>query len=295
MSKGKYYDGSKNRREREERQHRRELIDANRGVFEDGVVVEDLPQQEQAESVKVVWLSDDKRKWYVLDTNLLLLCPDVIYDPDDENWRPPRNFRPSIDNAHLIIPMVVFDELDRIKDGHSVNRAIARKVFRRLRKFFPNSERSLAEIMNLERPVATGWKQQRISILPLHWEFADSLPWVPEDNDYDGWIAVTALAATMIRDGLPVDGSVPEEEMLARSNRRKNVVLLTNDNPLLSKADLYGVRAKSFSFDPQPVFTGLRELVVPAEMFAQFDSEGRLSREDFERYLPHEAALVANE
>lgn len=295
MSKGKqFYDGSKSRREREERLNRRELIDANRGVFEDERVADDGIFDE-TESQKVVWISDEKRKWYVVDTNLILSCVDVIYDPDDENWRPPRNFRPSLDNAHIIIPEVVIDELNRIKDSRTVNQTIARKALRRLRKFFPNSERTLDEIMNLEQPIATGWKQQRISILPLHWDFTNTLPWVPEDNDNDGWIAVTALAATMIRDGLPVDGSVSEEEILERSNRRKNVVLLTNDNALVVRADHYGVRAKSYSFDPQPVFTGLRELTVPAEMFRQFDSEGRLSRKDFERYLPHEAPLVANE
>lgn len=295
MSKGKqFYDGSKSRRDREERQNRRELIDANRGVFEDEQVTNDNTFEE-TESSKVVWMSDDKRKWYVVDTNLILSCVDVIYDPDDENWRPPRNFRPSLDNAHIIIPEVVINELNHIKDSRTVNQMIARKALRRLRKIFPNSERTLDEIMNLEQPIATGWKQQKISILPLHWEFADSLPWIPETDDNDGWIAVTALAATMIRDGLPVDGSVSEEEMLERSNKRKNVALLTNDNALVVKADYYGVRAKSYSFDPQPIFTGLRELTVPAEMFQQFDSEGRLSREDFERYLPHEAPLVANE
>ncbi|MBQ1780221.1 MAG: PhoH family protein [Bacteroidales bacterium] len=295
MSKGKqFYDGSKNRREREERLNRRELMDANRGVFEDEQITDNYASEE-IDSSKVIWMSDDKRKWYVLDTNLILSCVDVIYDADDENWRPPRNFRPSLDNAHIIIPEVVIDELNHIKDSRTVNQAIARKALRRLKKIIPNSERTLDEIMNLKQPIPTGWKQQRISILPLHWDFTNTLPWVPEDDDNDGWIAVTALAATMIRDGLPVDGSVPEEEILKRSNRRKNVMLLTNDNALVVRADHYGVRAKSYSFDPQPVFTGLRELTVPAEMFRQFDSEGRLSREDFERYLPHEAPLVANE
>lgn len=299
MSKGKrFYDRSKNKREREERLRKRELLDVSKGNLNESFTsapISDIDISKEHDNSKVTWISDDKRKWYVLDTNLILSCVDVIYDPDDENWRPPRNFQPSLDNAHIIIPEIVFDELNHIKDGRTVNRAIARKALRRLRRFFPNSERTLNEIMNLERPIMTGWKQQRISLLPLHWEFADSLPWVPEDDDNDGWIAVTALAATMIRDGLPVDGSASEEDMLERCNRRKNVVLLTNDNGLLTKADQYGVRTKTYSFDPPPIFTGLRELVVPAEMFQKFDSEGRLTREDFERYLPHEAPLVANE
>lgn len=297
MSKGKFYDGSKNKREREERLRKRELMDANKGGLIDPFTDEPIPDEEteEQENAKVTYISDDKRKWYVLDTNLILSCVDVIYDADDADWRPPLNFRPSLDNAHLIIPMVVFEELNHIKDGHTVNRAIAGKALRRLRKFFQNSERELEEIMELDQPIMTGRKQQKISILPLHRDFAESLPWVPEANDHDGWIAVTALAATMIRDNLPVDGTVTVDEILERSNARKNVALLTNDNALIAKADLYGVRAKTYSFDERPKFTGLRELTVPAEMFAQFYTEERLTREEFEALMPYEAPLVANE
>ena len=58
------------------------------------------------------WLPDDKRKWYVIDTNFILSCVDIIYDPDDEDWRMPLDLRPSLDNAHIIIPAIVFEELN---------------------------------------------------------------------------------------------------------------------------------------------------------------------------------------
>lgn len=241
------------------------------------------------------WVAEDKRKWYVLDTNLILACVDVLYDATDESWRPPLDFRPNLDNAHLIIPDTVFGELNRIKDGHTVNRSIARKAFERLEKFFPNSERTLREIMMLRQPIRTGWKNQVISILPLHRDFYKSLPWIPKPDDNDGWIAVTALAATMIRDGVAVNGTTTVDEVLARSNVRRDVVLLTNDRPLKSAADHYAVRARGYSFTERPAFTGVRQLTVPAEMFAQFYHTGRITKEEFERYMPDEAALVANE
>ncbi|MBR2840229.1 PhoH family protein [Candidatus Saccharibacteria bacterium] len=297
MSKGKsnqFFDGTQTRRKREEKQHRRELIDANRGMFDDNTLPEDEIVRENNDYMKL-WVPDDKRKWYVVDTNLILDCVDIIYDPKDENWRPPLNFRPNLDNAHIIIPMVVFEELNRMKDERTVNRPIAQKAFKRLSRFFPNCERNLMEVMNLERPVSTGWKQQKISLLPLHRDFADSLPWVPDANDHDGWIAVTALAAAMIRDRMPVDGSVSVKEVLERDSWRKDVILLTRDYALLSKAAIYGVRTKSFHFDQRPEFTGIRELTVPAEMFAQFYYEEQLSLEDFQRFMPKEAPLVANE
>ena len=286
MSKGKYYEGSKNRRDREERLQKRELMDANKKGLVDPFTSEPVPDDEAKESEKASWVSEDRQKWYVLDTNLILSCVDVLYDPKDPSWRPPQNFRPNLDNAHLIIPETVFDELNNMKDNRTVNKAVASKAFRRLKQFFPNSERDLKEIMYMDKPISTGWKQQRISLLPLHRKFTDSLPWVPRDTDNDGWIAVTAL---------PVNGTVSEEEIMERSSSNKKVVLLTNDNGLLSKASLYAVRTKSYSFDAVLPYTGLRELVVPAEMFAQFDAEGRLPVSDFEQFMPLEKPLVANE
>ena len=297
MSKGKakqFSDGTQTRRKREEKQYKRELIDANRGAFGDDMLPEDEIVREDNDYMKL-WIPDHKRKWYVVDTNLILDCVDILYDPKDEDYRLPLNFRPNLDNAHIIIPMVVFNELNRMKDERTVNRPIAQKAFKRLSHFFPNNERTMREVMNLERPVSTGWMQQKISLLPLHRDFINSLPWVPDANDHDGWIAVTALAAAMIRDGMPVDGSISVEEMLERDSWRKDVMLLTNDTALLSKAEIYSVRTKTFRFDQRPEFTGIRELTVPAEMFAQFFYEKQLSLEDFRRFMPQEVPFIANE
>ena len=94
MSKGKYYDGGKTRRDRTERLQKRELFDANRGVIEEEPVDETrLVQKEDYKDLD--WLPDDKRKWYVIDTNFILSCVDIIYDPDDEDWRMPLDLRPS--------------------------------------------------------------------------------------------------------------------------------------------------------------------------------------------------------
>ncbi len=298
MSKGRYVyhrSDAKVKRDQEDKQQKREVLDASKGIVDDLKTFVERATDKIEKSKEAVWLPSEKRKWYVLDTNLILSCVDVIYDANDEKWRPPLDFRPSLDNAHLIIPETVFEELNQIKDGFTINRSIARKAFRRLKQLFPNSERRLKDIMELAQPIRTGWKHQTISILPLHKGFKNSLPWTPAENDHDGWIVVTALAATMIRDGLPVDGSVSVNELLERSNARRDVVLLTNDNALLSKADQYGVRSRSYSFVERPPFTGLRELTVPAEMFESFYYEQKLSKEDFEHYLPSEPALIANE
>jgi len=305
------------RQQMREKQFDRELRNAQQGVIDesseeiarelDEELAHPTKDEPQASSDGIPLAEkepEEKKKWqqaFVVDTNLLLSCPDVIYDGDDEKWRKPKKFRPKLDNAHIIVPYVVFEELNHIKSEKTHRGMIARKVFRRLVKFFPNTGRSLNEIMNLEKPIKTGYKTQTISLLPLHRNFSKILPWVPDRDDNDGWIAVTALAATMIADGLPVDGTKDDSfDIMKRDNSKDLVTLLTNDRSLLSKADDFAVHVQSYSFEKPPVFTGCRELIVPPEMFRKIyycrnsNDEG-VSAEEFAHYFPNEPELVANE
>ena len=238
---------------------------------------------------------EEEEHIYILDTNLIIECVDVIYDPDDDDWCEPLDFKPSLKNAHLVIPEIVLSELGHLKTEGSLRSMIAQIALKRLEKFIPNSGRKIEETLNLKKPVYTGYKNQRISVLPLHRNFSKILPFVPRPDDNDGWIAVTALAATLISEEILVDGTPLPTDITQRDNAKDKVVLLTNDRELRSKADNYAVRTSRFSFTPRPPFTGCRELVVPAEMFEKFYHEDMLSREDFEYYLPNERSLVANE
>lgn len=301
-NKHKHDYGGKTRRDRREEINQRELMEAKHGII-DGAVDTDV-----AIGTEVAPLQNDMgkpdtargkpQKWYILDTNLILSCVDILYDPDDEDWREPPKFQPNLRDAHLIIPETAFKELERIKDEDktiSFRKITAKIALRRLMRFFPNSERTFREVMNLESPIRTGLGKQTISLMPLHKDFSKSLPWVPAMRDNDGWIAVTALAATMLRDGMKVDGSVAAKDMLDYHNERQDVFLLTHDYGLMSKADSYGVKTKDYSFVRQSPFVGRRNLIVPAEMFEEFYYKEKLSREDFERYMPDEPPLVANE
>ena len=304
------YTGTVTRQQIQAKLQERELREAQQGIVEDSseeIMTEiekelseptekEDPPAETEEAPAPTQEKDRSHRTFVIDTNLLISCPDVIYDENDKDWRKPKKFRPKLDNAHIIIPYTVFEELNHIKREISYRGMTARKVLRRLGKFFPNSGRSLESIMTLKDPIPTGWKSQTISILPLHRNFSKILPWVPSREDNDGWIAVTALAATMAHEGLPVDGTkVDSFDIMKRDNSKDDVTLLTNDHHLLSKADDFGVRSARYSFEKPQLFTGCRELVVPAEMFRKFYYEEKLSREDFEEYFPDEPALVANE
>ncbi len=285
--------GGKTRQTMAEKAVEREVRDANNGILDgsEEQLMRDIARlKEQDEEQKSFKLEDPR--WYVLDTNLILSCVDVLYDPKDELWREPLQFKPNLDNAHLIIPYLVLEELGHMKSESTPRAVVARTALNRLMKFFQNSGRSIDDIINLKEPVRTGWYTQTISILPLHKDFYKCLPWVPATNDNDGWIAVTALAATMLKEGLPVDGSISITE---RNNAGKDVVLVTNDKQLIAKADLIGVRAKRYSFKEYEPFSGCRHLTVPAKMFAQYFHDEKLSNEDFREYMPNELPLVANE
>lgn len=259
------------------------------------VLREDAEMTTEIELIDEEVESKEKQKWYVLDTNLILSCVNVLYDPEDRHWRNPLNFEPDLSNAHLIIPETVKDELNGLKNAKTFNGIAARTALKRLAKILPNSGRSLNDIMYLTQPIPTGLGEQTISVLPLHRNFAKCLPWVPKTDDNDGWIATSALAAKMIRHELPVDGTADINEVMKLYSGDDDVILLTRDADLLEKADRYAVASDSYDFELRQPYEGYRELVVPAEMFEQFYHEGYLSQEDFNYYMPDELPLVANE
>lgn len=315
------YRKDKTKSQIEERQHTRELRDAYRGDYErplddyeeEGRIEIPEPTSAEIETLGKIMKAKElesssqeepvtesqktPQKWYVLDTNLIIACVNVLYDPRDEDWREPLNFEPDISHAHLIIPDKVREELNTLKEERSFRGMMAKIALKRLANFFPNSGRKLSEIMNLEKPIATGWNDQVISTLPVYHDFAKNLPWRPAETDNDGWIAVSALIATLIhKREFPSSGqNISESELLKCSSNSKDVYLLTNDYDLLTKADEYGVAVMRYSFERRESYTGFREVKVPPEIFEKYYHEESLSREEFEECLPNELPLIANE
>lgn len=258
--------------------------------------VNDVLEEENKEEVKEPkkkMRKIDKTKIFVLDTNVLLACPDIIYDPTDPDWRKPLNFDPDLDGAHLVIPSVVHDELEGIKKGHDWRARTASLVLKRLAKLMPYYNGSLQASLDLSSPVKTGLGNQILSVLQIHKNFQNVLPIRITDND--GWVAVTALVANLIHRGIRVDGTESFELDLVKS-RDSYVALLTKDNGLVVKACArLGVFAYECSFDTYPPFTGCRELTVSKEMFIHYFREEMLTEDEFLEYLPEQLPLVANE
>lgn len=158
-------------------------------------IVEEVEEQRPKRRQRKI----DKTQIFVLDTNVLLSCPDVIYDATDPNWRKPLNFDPNLDDAHLVIPSVVHDELEGIKKGHDWRARTASLVLKRLAKLMPYYNGSLEDSLNLSSPVKTGLGSQMLSILSVHKNFPNVLPIRITDND--GWVAATALVVNLLHKG----------------------------------------------------------------------------------------------
>lgn len=278
---------SNKRQDRRDQRHtsKKEL----QALEKDNVTVEEEFKEPEAKKLRKI----DKVRTFVLDTNILISCPDIIPDPGDPDWRKPLNFEPNLDNAQLVIPAVVHDELEGIKKGHGWRAKEASLVLKRLAKLMPAYVGSLQSSLDLSSSVKTGIGTQTISILALHKNLQDALPIEIKDND--GWVAVTALVVNLINKGKKVDGSEPID-LSAVKSKYSDVCLLTKDNGLIVKAySRMGVYAYKCTFDNYPPFTGCRELFVPTEMFKYCFVEEKLTEEEFLSYMPEQLPLLANE
>ncbi|MBR3236144.1 PhoH family protein [Candidatus Saccharibacteria bacterium] len=246
---------------------------------------------------------------YVLDTNVLVDYADII--PTEDGKRP---VEPTIalDQAHIVIPTAVIRELEKFKTEKTDRGKSARTVLRRLRRLIENNHSTMHEVYNLDAPIVVKDcfaddlskiedpleiqnSKQIISVLPVHKNFRDSLPYYPDDGDMDGQIILTALAVGMIQHKMPIDGSTKEAKV--EGTLFDDVVLVTNDNGLAIRARERGLKTSRYGYKYPKPYTGRRDLVVPAELFKEFYNSGNggISRELFEQYMPDEPKLIANE
>lgn len=234
-----------------------------------------------------------KQPCYVLDTNVLLDYPKLIPNGEEEVLR---ESTINLAGAHLIIPTAVVRELASFKKERSERGRTARMVLKRLRKLFENSSTGvLYDSYNLKQPQTIRNGGQLISILPIHKNFCDNLPFKPSDDDMDGQIILTTIAVACLERDLAIDGTAPLEKLNFATS---NVVLLTNDNELAIRANARGVRTSRYGYKPAPPYTGRRDLEVPAELLRDF-LEGEInysiSLEEWEAAMPNEPKLIANE
>ncbi|MBR6965067.1 PhoH family protein [Candidatus Saccharibacteria bacterium] len=234
---------------------------------------------------------------FFLDTCTLLGFRDVLPDPESEKPAPLKDPNIDLSGKHLAIPVAVIMELDKFKEERNTARGdAARLASRRLRKLFENtSTGKLFDSYYLKNPVHVQYRDQLISIVPLHKHFHRSLTFKPSKKDFDGKIIATVIAAGCAKQGIPIDGSVVLGEDFTMPS---NIVLLTNDNNMATRANAVGVKTSSYKYKLPPLYTGRRDLEVPAsllENFAMGEYDCSISLEEWKKAMPDEPDLVANE
>lgn len=171
-------------------------------------------------------------KIYVLDTNVLIQAPHAVECFEDNQ---------------VILPMVVLEELDRLKKAEGDRGSNARQAVRILEQFRQKGN------------LLSGVEMEGGGTLRVEKNFVDVS--LPED-----------LAA-----------EVPDNRILKvclglSRDRSEQVILVTKDILLQIKAQILGICAEDFTteqvFDHEKQYKGRTEVYVPEEIFKEFKKKG---------------------
>lgn len=171
-------------------------------------------------------------KIYVLDTNVLIQAPHAVECFEDNQ---------------VILPMVVLEELDRLKKAEGDRGSNARQAVRILEQFRQKGN------------LLSGIEMEGGGTLRVEKNFVDVS--LPED-----------LAA-----------EVPDNRILKvclglSRDRSEQVILVTKDILLRIKAQILGICAEDFTteqvFDHEKQYKGRTEVYVPEEIFKEFKKKG---------------------
>lgn len=231
---------------------------------------------------------------YVLDTNILIDYPNII--PGGKSAKPEE---PTVDltGKHLVVPSAVIRELSSFKREKSERGKTARVVLKRLREMAEQKHLSLNQSYHMKDYIIVPGTEQTISILPVHRDFSDAVPFCPDDTDMDGQIILTALATAFIINDLPLHSIAHQtiDNLGDNTPFFEGVILLTNDNGLAIRARERGLLTSRYGYKSPPPYTGRRDLIVPNELFGMFYYGFRIEGEAFKELMPDEPRLIANE
>ena len=229
---------------------------------------------------------------FVIDTNILVDYPDII--PAEDGTLEPKDATVDLSDAHIVIPSAVIRELSSFKKETSERGKTARKVLRRLRGISETFAPDMEESYSLNQTAVVGDKC--LTVLPVHKQFKECLPFSPSEDDMDGQIILATIAAEFATQGIPIDGEATYAAVNSWTPSGK-VTLLTNDNGLAIRANERGIITSRYGYKLPPPYTGRREVYVPKELLDYYYKECQVELDIW--YLLVEADrgrdLVANE
>lgn len=233
-------------------------------------------------------LSD--RPIFIIDTNILVDYVDII--PGNSDRHPEE---PTIDlsKAHIVIPTAVIRELSAFKSENSDRGKAARTALRRIRGLIEGVTCDIESVYTLRAPITIENREQLLSVLPVHKNFKSCLPFCPSEDDMDGQIILTSLVVGFLCKGMPIDGSASQKDVDEFVS--DDVTLLTNDNGLAIRARERGIKTERYGYKYPKPYTGRRNVVVPKELFYWFYNTQRVEMEVWNKLMPNQPPLVANE
>jgi predicted ribonuclease YlaK len=208
---------------------------------------------------------------YVVDTNVIVDYVNIIPNGTDIVLDDPTV---DLSHAHVIIPSPVVRELSNFKKENTDRGIAAREALRRIRRLVENVGRTMKEVYALEKPIEVQHGARLFSVLPVDKDFTKDIPFLPSSADMDGQIILAAMTA---------------------AQKHPDVILLTNDNGLAIRAFERGVKTSRFGYQYPPPYTGRRDLKVPKELLQEFLTSRVITLELWQKLMPREPQLIANE
>lgn len=193
-------------------------------------------------------------KIYILDTNVLLHDPKSILAFDDNE---------------VVIPLVVLDELDKIKTGQDEKARNARTVIRKL-----DQMRSLGSIHE-------GVKTPNGGIIRIELNHREFVPSDLDPNRADNRIISAALG-------------------LMKENAERKVLVVTKDINLRVKCDALDVPAEDYDTDsvaenPNAIYSGCSEINTTSPKIDTLYKDSFLDASEFGFMYPNQYALLKSD
>lgn len=189
-------------------------------------------------------------KKYVLDTNVLISDSDAIYNFEDNE---------------VIIPLIVLEELDRLKSNAGSAGANARKVLKNFDK--------LREKGSLIKGVEVG-NGGILKIDTEHTNLHNEIPASLDRNSPDNYIISVAYALS--------------------KESKEPVIIVSNDINVRVKSNAIGVKAESYESNKVnflDVFKGFQVLKVEKDLLDKFYKNGELELPEY-NFTPNECVLL---
>ncbi len=182
----------------------------------------------------------DDRPIYVVDTNVIIDYGDILACHTD---RQPAEPTVDLSHAHIVIPTAVVRELSSFKGEKSDRGKAARVALKRILEIDGHESGGVEASYKLRHPNHVPDSDQSLSVLPVHKNFKEALPFCPSEDDMDGQIILATLTVIFLKEGRAINGSY--KGGLDHDFANTNVTLLTNDNGLAIRARERGAQDRT--------------------------------------------------